>query len=320
MKTIITSKVTKTAKIITLGTSSGVMTLKRACSSYIVQPNQSSDLILVDCGEGTQLQLQKAKISLFDIKTIVVTHLHGDHFYGIFGILKGMGFGAERKSKLTLIAPKALKKIIETVHYHPLNPLIEFKAIEDYKDEETITITRDFNISSIRLKHRVPSWGFIFESNKKSSKLNMERLELFKIPKGKAWGYIQARDLDGMKSLGYTDMTLDDIESFMIPKEKVKFAISGDNANPRLWKKVKNLSVLVHESTYTNKDLLKVGKKPQHSSAGLVAEFAEEYGLKTLILSHFSKRYTSMKAIGNEASKYYRGDLHLANDLDGFEI
>jgi len=299
-----------------LGTSSGSPTKTRNNSGIVIQKKGSKKWSLIDCGDGIQRQIGIAELNLYQLDTICITHLHGDHFYGLIGLLKAIGF-TNRINGLTIIAPKQIKEfmkgLLNSINYR-LDYTINFHYIEDGISYNN----KDFNITTLKMSHRMSSWGFIFEERIFTNKLNIKKLEEDDIPKGKIWGQIQ----NGLnKELSF------DMNDYIIPSSIKKVGISGDNDRPELWKEIKNLNLLVHESTYTQEDLDIVGPEPQHTSAKLVSLMATDLGLKQLVLTHFSPRYrdniTDIKNIYEieiEAKEYYKGELYIAKDFDIIEV
>jgi ribonuclease Z len=303
-----------------LGTSSGTPSKTRNVSATVIQKHNAKNWSLIDCGEGTQHQILHSNLSLNCLDAIYITHVHGDHCYGLIGLLASANM-AKRVETLKIIAPLAIKAWIEASQSATslnLSFEIEFIALE------TLSHTlecQDFEIESIALSHRLPSWGFIFTECHLQVKLNAPKLEADNISKGKIWGQIQTQAFVRLEN----NQVIESKDYHLAQRRARRIAISGDNDSPSLYAKIKNIDVLVHESTYTEEISLRVGKSPQHSSAQDVALFAKDYGLKNLILTHFSPRYQddrsktpSIQDIEDEAKKFYNNTLFLANDFDVF--
>lgn len=309
-------------EILFLGTSSGTPSKTRNVSATVIRKKNAKNWSLIDCGEGTQHQILHTNLSLNVLDAIYITHVHGDHCYGLMGLLASTNMGG-RTEKLKIIAPTPIKLLLEASQSATslnLSFEIEFIAIETLN---SILECRDFTIETIQLSHRLPSWGFIFTERHIEVKLDSQKLEAENIPKGKIWGQIQKQDFVTLEN----KQVIESKKYHLTPRKARKIAISGDNDEASLYNKIKGLDVLVHESTYTQELSLKVGKRPQHSSAQEVAIFAKEYGLKNLILTHFSPRYQddktkspSIQEIEDEAKKFYDETLFLANDFDVFSL
>ena len=277
-----------------LGTSSGVPTKERNVSGIAVKLPEPKSWVLVDCGEGTQHQILSSPLSLLSLKAICITHVHGDHCYGLPGLLASAGMSG-RKDALLVIAPKEVEQMFIAVkEATDLHLPYDVEFIEtNSKNSNTIDGVK---ITAIELSHRVPSHAFCFDASSSKRVLKKDKLIAKGVKPGPMWGEIQKGNdikLDDGSTLNASDY----LESEL---SEERIIIAGDNDNPNLLSDaIQNANVLVHESTYTNELLEKVGPGPQHSSALKVAEFAERSRVKNLVLTHFSARYHSK----NDGSK-----------------
>ena len=306
-----------------LGTSSGVPTKNRNVSGLAIKKQDSKSWFLVDCGEGTQHQLLHTKLSFKSLTAICITHVHGDHCYGLPGLLATTAMSG-RTEPLTIIAPKGIEDFVRSTFALTdthLSYEINFVAVEDINQPNLFD---EFEITSIELSHRVPSFAFNFTEINRDKKLDTVKLEKLGIERGPLWGQLQKGEsitLNNGKMVDPKDCYLEDIK----PRAVI---IGGDNDTPSLLEKyARRASLLVHESTYTDAISKKVGPGPQHSSAKSVAQFAESSQLGNLILTHFSARYQqdsekpdSISEIENEARKHYSGNLFIAEDLNVFRL
>jgi len=306
-------------ELIFLGTSSGTPTKTRNVSATALRMKDSKDWYLVDCGEGTQHQILKTKLSLLKLKAICITHIHGDHCYGLPGLLASASLDG-RKEPLTIIAPSNIKKLIETVqNFTQLNLSFEIKFI-DVENVAGSTITDDFEIKITELSHRTASYAYAFVEKNIEATLDKDKLIANSILPSPVWGQLQNNQnvtLDDGRELKSKDY-------LFYTRSPRSIVVCGDNDSPELLKNISPVpDVMVHESTYTEEILLKVGPEPQHSSAKRVSEFTQEMGIKNLVLTHFSARFgpdssnsPSIADVKNEALKYYSSNLFLANDFD----
>ncbi|MGB0906561.1 MAG: ribonuclease Z [Maricaulaceae bacterium] len=304
------------------GTSSGVPTRDRNVSGAAVKLPNSKSWILVDCGEGTQHQIHKSPLSVMSLKAICITHVHGDHCYGLPGLIASNGM-LGRKEPLIIISPKGVEDMYLAVKaatdlHTPFEVIfIETETIGAYEIDGV-------TIEAAPLSHRVPSHAFSFTATSEKRSLRKNDLLDAGIESGPLWGQLQRGEdvtlADGrvLKSADYTD----------IEKSRACVIVAGDNDTPSaLADMAKGTDVLVHEATYTEDVLLKVGPEPQHSSAKRVAEFAQKVKIPNLILTHFSPRFqrdenapTHIGQIKTEAECFYTGRLALANDHDEFDL
>ncbi len=308
-------------ELIFLGTSSGTPTKYRNVSGCGIRLKNSKSWCLVDCGEGTQHQILHTDLSMNHLQALFITHVVGDHCYGLPGLLASAGMNG-RKQKLKIIGPKNIQQLIDAIMeytdlYLPFE--IEFHDLEEL-DYDLLDSELDFNMEVIELSHRVPSYAYGFSAKSQSHKLNITKLKQDQIPSGPLWGQLQKGqnvELENGKTIIASD--------YLLKADRAKkIIICGDNDTPELLSKAgKNADVLVHESTYTHEILEKVGPGPQHSSAKKVAQLSQAIGIKNLVLTHFSARFQSntekspsIADVENEAKLHYDGNLILANDLD----
>lgn len=331
-------------RLIFLGTSSGIPTHERNTSAIAVEcvtnnHSKRNSWLLVDCGEGTQHQLLKSHLSPNDLSAILITHTHGDHCYGLAGLLASLGMHG-RKKPLILIAPKAIGKMLDTlsiVSDLQFNYPINFIVIEDNLSQEiaiNIGNGHDIKIYLHELSHRIASFGFEIIQELKKDKLLIDELVKHNIDKV-YWNAILKSD----EFIKIANHTLNPQDYKIHLRNTIKIVIAGDNDTPELLiNAVKDCQALVHEATYTddvmqkiiNKPIHQGGFNPKHSSVKQVAQFAQDYHIPKLILTHFSARYApfddetakqpNMGHIRAEGVKYYKGELILAKDFLQVEI
>ncbi|HEY0061726.1 MAG TPA: ribonuclease Z [Telluria sp.] len=306
-------------KLTFLGTSSGVPTKNRNVTALAVQPGLNRDWWLVDCGEATQHRLQHISLTVHDLAGICITHIHGDHSYGLPGLLASASMTG-RTRPLILIAPLAVRAWLDATLLHTelflTFPLvhIDAAATELVHEQAGLRITRH------RLSHRAPSVAFRFEAEKSKAKLDMAALRARGVPPGPDWGKLQA----GQDIVLADGSLIASSAVCFVQREHAVVVVGGDNDTPALLADAcKDAQVLVHEATYTEAILQKVGPGPTHSSVQRVAQFAAACALPNLILTHFSARYDypgGMAEIEAEARQHYAGQLFLAEDFASYEL
>ncbi len=302
-----------------LGTSSGVPTLTRNVSALTIRNSNNKDWILVDAGEGTQHRIQQTRLSLQNLVAICITHVHGDHCYGLVGLLASAGMNA-RTAPLTIIAPKEIQEWIEvTAQLTDLHLPYPLNFINVNEAAQILQITDELSIQAHPLSHRVPSFAFSIIAQYTQKKLNTQALIQLGVAKGKVWGDLQ-QGLD----VQLNEQTLKAADFIQTQTQRVHAIVGGDNDRPELLAQAcQDAQLLIHESTYTQAILDKVGSGPMHSSAKMVAEFAQKHNLGNLILTHFSPRHQDQieqKAIADEVHQYYQGNFYLADDFDQFSL
>lgn len=302
-----------------LGTSSGVPTPTRNVSALAIRNSKNKDWILVDAGEGTQHRIQQTKLSLQSLVAICITHVHGDHCYGLVGLLASAGMNA-RTAALTIIAPKEIQQWIEvTAQLTDLHLPYPLNFIDVNEATQILQLTDELSIQAHPLSHRVPSFAFSVIAQYTQKKLDTHALIQLGVPKGKVWGDLQ-QGLD----VQFNEQTLNAVDFIQILTQRVHAIVGGDNDRPELLAQAcQDAQLLIHESTYTQAILDKVGSGPMHSSAKMVAEFAQQQGLSNLILTHFSPRHqdnAGQQAIAEEVRQFYQGNFFLAHDFDQFSL
>ncbi|MFC3195321.1 MBL fold metallo-hydrolase [Marinicella sediminis] len=310
-------------EFIFLGTSSGSPTKQRNVSGLALKSSRRKSWCLVDCGEGTQHQLLHTPLALSRLSAIMITHVHGDHCFGLPGLLASAAM-AGRTQPITVVAPAAIKGWLEHSQQMAETHLPFALNFIDVSQLNSPVMIDAFEISTTALSHRVPSFAYGFAEVVKDRALDVDKLKAEQIPAGAHWGQLQ-NGQDVMLEDGRRLLATD----YLLPPRKPRYIIvGGDNDSPQLLsQKASQADVLIHEATYTMDVADRVGSGPQHSCAKQVAEMAEQSGLRHLILTHFSARYAysqasqpNISAIENEAREAYSGQLFLANDLDHFRL
>ncbi|MGB3609729.1 MAG: ribonuclease Z [Cellvibrio sp.] len=310
-------------KLVFLGTSAGTPTKQRNVTALALEHLEAKAWYLFDCGEGTQHQLLHTRHSLAKLRAIFITHVHGDHTFGLPGLLASASM-AGRTEPLTIVAPAPLETFIRSaleITQSWLTFELQFVDVAEHGftwQDDTI------RVAVAELSHRVPCFAYVVTEKRLERSLLVDRLSADDIPAGPLWGRIHRGE----------DLVLEDgrhINSddyVAIRRQPRKIIIGGDNDTPELLREAcTDAHLLVHEATYTQAVSDHVGPEPQHSSAEQVARFAESVNLPNLILTHFSSRYQFahksaplIDEIEQEARRFYRGNLQLARDFAEFEL
>lgn len=302
-----------------LGTSSGVPTKQRNVTALALQSGLDRDWWLIDCGEATQHQLLHVPLTVHGLAGICITHLHGDHCYGLPGLLASASMNG-RTRPLLLAAPAPVRAWVEATIAHT-ELFLAFPLIHiDVAESPMIHDQGGLRIERFGLSHRAPSYAYRFTMEKTQRKLDTEALLAMGVPAGPDWGRLHAgRDVtlaDGRVVLAN--------EVCHDRKERAAVVVGGDNDTPGLLAGAcADAQLLVHEATYTEAMLQKVGPGPTHSSVQRVAQFAAQAQLPNLILTHFSARYhhgSGMQELENEARQHYAGQLFMAEDFASYSL
>jgi len=304
-----------------LGTSAGVPTKARNVSATAVIEASGSHWYLVDCGEGTQHRLLHTPLSIRDLRAIFITHVHGDHCFGLPGLLASAGMSG-RTQPLELILPAALHEwvrqgLVASDTFLPFE--LRLLAVEELVEWRSEAL----QVNTVQLSHRVPSVAFVFTELNPEPRLDIQRLEAEGIPRGPLWGEL-AKGLT-VQHAGQLLQGRDYLRPSRPPRRVI---VCGDNDNPELLADAaRGADVLVHEATFTQAVVERTGVTFGHSTAAAVARFAAAAGVRNLVLTHFSARYQSdprrspsIDDVRDEARAHYRGQLILAQDLQRYHI
>lgn len=303
-------------KLTFLGTSSGVPTRSRNVSGLAVQAEGVPGWMLVDCGEGTQQRVQRAGLSLHELRAVCITHVHGDHCYGLPGLLASTGMG-RRSAPLTLIAPQPawdwLQATQQLTDLHLPYDIVHVDP-QAVADGAQVYAWGGLCITRHALSHRVPSEAYRFAMHEERRRLRTDALRACGLPPGPSWRALQeGEDVDWQ---GQRLHSADFVERQVNAQAVV---VGGDNANPMLLLDAcQGAQVLVHEATYTSEALQKVGPGPMHSCAADVAAMAQKAGVPHLVLTHFSPRHqdeAGQAELAAQARALYGGALYMAQDL-----
>lgn len=259
-------------------------------------------LFLIDCGEGTQMRLREEKISFTRIKHIFISHLHGDHFYGLIGLINTFKL-LGREIDLNIYGPKGIKEVI-LIQMKLSKSFTNFNLIFfelEKKYPEVIFEDDLVKITTIPLKHRVYTNGFLFEDKLKIKKINYDNVNLYKIPSTFYEKLKEGFDYkDGKGNLVKNSMlTFNSISPF-------SYAYCSDTSFfTKIVDQIKNIDILYHESTFLNRDI-DLAKKTKHSTAQQAAKIASLANVNQLILGHFSTRYNEKSSFVLEAQKEFK--------------
>ncbi len=304
-----------------LGTSGGTPTKKRNVTGLALLEDRGSSWYLIDCGDGTQHQLLHTTLSLADLHAVFITHVHGDHCYGLPGLLASAGLQS-RKNLLRIIGPAAIEKWIRSTQQltHLFLPFeLHFEAVEQRQD----WTINNWCVEAVPLSHHVPSFAYRLTESHGEPSLDVKKLDEDGIPKGPIWSQLR-KGID----VAYEGTVLKSTDYLRFPHTRRRIVVGGDNDRPDLLTEAcRQAQVLIHEATYTEEAVERTGAGAGHSTAARVASFAQSVGLPNLVLTHFSPRYhsdhgrsSSIEEIRIEAEQHYHGHLFLAEDFSRFRL
>ena len=296
-----------------LGSASATPVYNRNPTAQLLNCNERH--YLIDCGEGTQQQLIKYGFKASKIDYIFISHLHGDHFFGLVGLLSSLHLNGRTKP-LQLFAPPALKEIIDLQFLHSDTRLryeIDFHSIDATKSE-VIFKNNDVSVETIILNHRIPCTGFKFTEKKRLRKLVVEKLEQDAVPITYYPMLKRGLDIDlpDGRHINYLDYTTDSA----VPK--VYCYCSDTMYDESYFEQIKGADTLYHEATFLH-EMLDRANETHHTTAQQAAEIATRVGAKKLLIGHFSSRYKTLEALLDEAKNSFE-NTQLAIEGKTFEI
>ena len=272
-------------------------------------------MFLIDCGEGTQVQLRKNKIKFSKINQVFISHLHGDHFYGLIGLISTFSL-LGRTTDLHIYGPKGIKEII-LLQLRLSNSWTNYGLyFHELESEESETIFEDEKVmvTTIPLKHRVYTNGFLFQEKVGERKLNMDAVLNYEIESCYYQKIKNGKDiaLEDGRTIPNSELTFDPIE----PKS---YAFCSDTVyHEAILPIIENVDVLYHESTFLESEE-SLAQKTLHSTAKEAARIALKANVKQLILGHYSTRYESISLFKEEAATIF-SEVALAEDGKTFEL
>lgn len=297
-----------------LGFNSAIPTVKSAPTAQFLEMEERC--FLIDCGEGTQVQLRKAKAKFSRINHIFISHLHGDHVFGLPGLISSFRL-LGRETPLHVYGPKGIKEMMETIFritethqgfevvFHELSSKKSEKVYEDNRVE----------VFTIPLDHRIYCNGYLFKEKPKERHLNMQ--EISKYPEIEICDY---HNLKRGKDLQLSDGYILKNEDLTKPAEpSVSYAFCSDTRYlESIIPIIKNVDVLYHEATFLH-DLKEMADYTGHTTALEAAKIARKANVKKLILGHFSNRYNDLSVFLNEASEIFP-ETYLPQQLEPVKI
>lgn len=295
-------------KIHILGCGSATPTLHHFPSSQIVEVR--GKFFMIDCAEGTQLQLRKLRVPFTKIQAIFISHIHGDHCFGLIGMISTFGL-LGRTAPLHVYAPKALEKMLEMQIQMFCNDLgyeVVFHAV-DTKENKVIYDDRSLTVETVPLCHRVPCAGYIFREKPTLPHIRRDMIDFYQIPLS------QINNIKAGADWTTPEGTVIENSRLVTPAEPPRsYAYCSDTAYlPNLHEMLKGVTTLYHESTYAE-DMIDNAVKYCHSTARQAAMVAKAAGVSRLLLGHYSSRYTNEEILLNEAREIFSNSF-LTNEL-----
>jgi ribonuclease Z len=278
-----------------LGSNSALPTSNRYPTAQVL--NILGRFFLIDCGEGTQIQLRRNKIAFSKIKHIFISHLHGDHYYGLIGLISTMNL-LGIKTDIHIYSPSELKNLLQpqldfikgemnvNLIFHPLN----------FKKSQLIFADKHVEVFSFPVKHSISTSGFLFREIQKQANIKKEMVQEYKIP------IVRIKEIKAGADFITPDGEIIPNEKLTTPPPHTRsYAFCTDTAyHPPLIDIIKNVDLLYHEATFLE-EMRDFAKKTLHSTTIDAANMAKLANAKKLLIGHFSTRYNDIKLFEKEA-------------------
>ncbi len=299
-------------RVVFLGTSGSVPTLKRSLPSVVIQCPK--ELWMFDCGENTQRQMMQAKVSFHKKLKVFLTHLHGDHVLGLPGVLQTMAL-MDRKESVAVYGPPGIKDFLvctkETLNFGLTFPV----EITEILGEGTILDEEDYTLTAARSNHAVDSYAYAFVEKPRPGKFYPKKAQALGVPKGELWSKLQSGE----------EITLPDgravnpSEVMGPPRAGRKIVYTGDTRPFEAFAKfAADANLVIHESTFDD-SLAEKAALDGHSTPSQAAQEAKAANAKRLVLTHISARYPDASLLLEQAKKVFANSL-LAEDFMELEL
>ena len=302
-----------------LGTGAGRPTKERNVSAIGLSLEQESGWYLFDCGEGTQRQIMQSGLSSGKLETIFITHMHGDHYYGLPGLLDSRKMDRITKT-LTIYGPKGIDAFLNCVMDTSKKKLgYELKIVE--YEAGMLFQFKHFSLKVLPLHHSIDSYAFYIKEHIVSNRLDEEKLRSAGLPPSPLYG-----ELKQGRSVQFEGRIYKSEDYLLDPIEGRSLIIAGDNSKPEiLGAYLNSLDLLVHECTYTQEVYDHLPVKILHATARELGRTARGHNIKNIIATHISPRYRqegkyTIKMIEDEIRENYRGNLWIAEDMKRYRL
>ncbi|MCM1319421.1 MAG: ribonuclease Z [Muribaculaceae bacterium] len=282
-----------------LGCGSAKPTLRHVPSCTVL--NICESLYMIDCGEGTQIQMQHSKLKFQRLNNIFLTHLHGDHVLGLPGLLSTLSLQGKEGYVTVYSFERGIEWLKAQMEFFggDLSYDLRFVEVNPFKPQQVYE-DKHFTVRSIPLDHRVPCVGYVFEEKPKPRHIDKAMCDFHGVPV-KNMQYLQA----GMDFVKPDGTVIPNVMLTKAPSPSVSYAHIGDTAyKPALAQQIGPVDLLYHETTYTMEHEADA-KKRGHSTAAQAAMMAKACGAKWLLTGHYSSRYKDDRVFLNEASAIF---------------
>ena len=282
-----------------LGCGSALPTTRHFATSQVV--NLRDKLFMIDCGEGAQMQLRKSRLKFSRLNHIFISHLHGDHCFGLMGLISTFGL-LGRTAELHIHSPKGLEELLAPMlnfFCHTLAYKVIFHEF-DTRQASVIYEDRSMTVTTIPLQHRIPCCGFLFAEKARPNHIIRDMIDFYKVPV-----YELNRIKNGADYITPEGEVIANVRLTRPSDPPRRYAYRSDTIFRReIAEQISGVDLLFHEATFAESELARA-KETYHTTAAQAGRIAVEAGVRRLVIGHFSARYEDENVLLKEASAIF---------------
>lgn len=292
-----------------LGCGSALPTTRHFATSQVV--NLRDKLFMIDCGEGAQMQLRKSRLKFSRLNHIFISHLHGDHCFGLMGLISTFGL-LGRTAELHIHSPKGLEELLTSMLNFFCHTLAYKVIFHEFDTRQTSVVYEDrsMTVTTIPLQHRIPCCGFLFAEKARPNHIIRDMVDFYKVPV-----YELNRIKNGSDYVTPEGEVIANTRLTRPSDPPRKYAYCSDTIfRPEIVKQLSGVDLLFHEATFAESELARA-KETYHTTAAQAARIALEAGVRQLVIGHFSARYEDESILLKEASAVFPNTILAKENL-----
>ena len=292
-----------------LGCGSALPTTRHFATSQVV--NLRDKLFMIDCGEGAQMQLRKSRLKFSRLNHIFISHLHGDHCFGLMGLISTFGL-LGRTAELHIHSPKGLEELLTPMLNFFCHTLAYKVIFHEFDTRQTSVVYEDrsMTVTTIPLQHRIPCCGFLFAEKARPNHIIRDMVDFYKVPV-----YELNRIKNGSDYVTPEGEVIANTRLTRPSDPPRKYAYSSDTIiRPEIVEQLSGVDLLFHEATFAESELARA-KETYHTTAAQAARIALEAGVRQLVIGHFSARYEDESILLKEASAVFPNTILAKENL-----
>ena len=292
-----------------LGCGSALPTTRHFATSQVV--NLRDKLFMIDCGEGAQMQLRKSRLKFSRLNHILISHLHGDHCFGLMGLISTFGL-LGRTAELHIHSPKGLEELLTPMLNFFCHTLAYKVIFHEFDTRQTSVVYEDrsMTVTTIPLQHRIPCCGFLFAEKARPNHIIRDMVDFYKVPV-----YELNRIKNGSDYVTPEGEVIANTRLTRPSDPPRKYAYCSDTIfRPEIVEQLSGVDLLFHEATFAESELARA-KETYHTTAAQAARIALEAGVRQLVIGHFSARYEDESILLKEASAVFPNTILAKENL-----